>query len=137
MRVRYLVITLHVVFSGSNCKWMERERDRRSTRFQKYISRRYRNSMSQLLRVSSTFLSHQTLGFRIQRCSSLNVFGMDIDEQCYIQNIVDDTHASGSGICVNDRIISINMQKVNSALDIKSKIDEMDYVVFTIIRKKT
>ena len=72
--------------------------------------------------------------FIIERDKIQNIFGMDINKNWLVENIIKNTPAYNSGIKVYDEIIAINMKPISSPEEICNIISTCNIIVFTIKR---
>lgn len=70
----------------------------------------------------------------IQRDTIQNIFGMDINDDGIITNLVENTPAYNSNIKVNDQIISVNMTPVSTSEQICNVITKYNSIIFTVKR---
>jgi C-terminal processing protease CtpA/Prc len=70
----------------------------------------------------------------IQRDTIQNIFGMDINDDGIITNLVENTPAYNSNIKVNDQIIAVNMIPVFTSEQICNVITKYNSIIFTVKR---
>lgn len=78
--------------------------------------------------------SHEEHIFVIKRDKIKNIFGMDINDNGVIENLIENTPAYYSGIKINDQIIAINMIPICTIDEIFDKILNCNKIIFTVKR---